>query len=161
MNTAARMHAIATTGPDTSSIAWTVASRGLMPRSILCCTASTTTIASSTTMPIASTSPNMLVMLMEKPRSGNSANVPMMDTGTASSGISVARQFWRKTKTTRTTSAIASNNVTTTSAIEVLTYRVASKPTRYSSPAGNRVCASSSSFLTRSAVSTAFAPGER
>ena len=71
----------------------------------------------------------MLVMLIEKPRSGNSAKVPTIDTGTASSGIKVARQFWRNTKTTRTTSAIASNSVTTTSAMDVFTKRVASKPT--------------------------------
>ena len=55
---------------------------------------------------------------------------PTIETGTASSGIMVARQFCRKTKTTRTTSAIASNSVTTTSAIEVRTNRVASNPTR-------------------------------
>ena len=44
-----------------------VASFGVMPSSMCRCTASTTTIASSTTMPIASTRPNMLVILMEKP----------------------------------------------------------------------------------------------
>ena len=66
-------------------------------------------MASSTTMPMASTSPNMLVMLMENPSSGNSANVPITATGTVSSGISVARQFCRKMKTTRMTSPMASS----------------------------------------------------
>jgi hypothetical protein len=75
------MKAIAATGPDTSVMAWTVASRGFIPRSMFNCTASTTTIVSSTTIPIASTSPNMLVMLIENPSSGNSAKVPTMDTG--------------------------------------------------------------------------------
>ena len=85
MKTAARMNAIATTGPDTSDMALDGRlARDSCPRSMLCCTASTTTMASSTTMPIASTRPNMLVMLMENPSSGNSANVPMIETGTVS-----------------------------------------------------------------------------
>ncbi len=66
-------------------------------------------------MPIASTNPNMLVMLMENPSAGNSAKVPITATGTVSSGMSVARQFCRKTKTTRITSPIASNKVCSTS----------------------------------------------
>ena len=35
-------------------------------------------------------------MLIEKPNIGKMANVPMSDTGTASSGISVARQLWQE-----------------------------------------------------------------
>ena len=46
------------TGPETSSIALTVASFGDMPCSMWCSTASTTTIASSTTSPIARIRPN-------------------------------------------------------------------------------------------------------
>ena len=65
-----------------------------------CSTASTTTIASSTTRPIASTRPKSDSVLIEKPSSGKSANVPTSETGTASSGISVARQPCRKTNTT-------------------------------------------------------------
>ncbi len=55
-------------------------------------TASTTTIASSTTRPIASTRPNRDSVLMLNPNSGKNTNVPISDTGTASSGIRVARQ---------------------------------------------------------------------
>ena len=77
-------------------------------------------------MPIASTSPNMLVMLMEKPSSGNSAKVPRMDTGTVSSGISVARQFCRNTNTTKITSPMAMNSVTTTSRMAARTNSVES-----------------------------------
>ena len=76
-----------------------------------CSTASTTTIASSTTRPIASTRPNSDSVLIEKPSSGKTMNVPISDTGTAISGISVARQFCRNRKTTRTTSTIASTRV--------------------------------------------------
>ena len=63
-------------------------------------------MASSTTRPMASTRPNSESVLMEKPNSGNRANVPISDTGTASSGISVARQPCRKMNTTRMTSTM-------------------------------------------------------
>src|SRR5664280_1511223 len=102
-------------GADTSSMARMAASRAPNPSSIWRCAASTTTMASSTTMPMASTRPNMLVMLMENPSRGNRANVPTMATGTVSSGMSVARQFCRKRKTTTMTSPVASNKVIITS----------------------------------------------
>ena len=73
-------------------IASIAASRDFMPRSMLTCAASTTTIASSTTSPIANTSPNSEMMLIEKPNSGKKMNVPMSETGMATSGMSVARQ---------------------------------------------------------------------
>ena len=60
---------------------------------------------------MASTSPNSESVLTEKPSSGKTAKVPMSDTGTASIGISVARQFCRNRKTTRITSTMASASV--------------------------------------------------
>ena len=98
--TDARISAMLITGPDTSRIARSVASRGDIPCSMWCSTASTTTIASSTTRPTARTRPKSDSVLMEKPSSGNTANVPMSDTGTAAIGMSVARQFCRNRKTT-------------------------------------------------------------
>ena len=85
-------------------------------------TFSSTTIASSTTMPIASTMPNSVSMLIEKPNSSIAANVPISDTGTASIGMMVARQFCRNSSTTKNTSNIASSSVLTTSLIETFTY---------------------------------------
>ena len=76
---------------------------------------STTTMASSTTMPIASTMPNSERLLSEKPITFMTAAVPISETGMASSGTIVARQPWRKTSTTSTTRARASNSVRTTS----------------------------------------------
>ena len=61
---------------------------------------------------------------MEKPNSGNKTNVPINDTGTAHKGMSVARQPCRKMKTTRTTSASASNKVFKISCIPSVTDRV-------------------------------------
>jgi hypothetical protein len=128
-NTAVRISAIATTGPDTSDIAFSVASFGERPCSMWCSTASTTTIASSTTMPIASTSASSEIVLIEKPNTGNSTNVPISETGTASSGISVARQPWRKMKTTMMTRTIASTSVWRISLMPSLTASVVSSET--------------------------------
>ena len=55
---------------------------------------------------MASTRPNSDSVLIEKPSSGKMAKVPTSDTGTASSGISVARQPCRKMNTTRMTSTM-------------------------------------------------------
>ena len=72
---------------------------------------SISTIASSTTMPMASTKPNSVRVFSEKPKAAIAAQVPISDTGIAMIGISAVRQLWRKTITTRTTSATASSSV--------------------------------------------------
>ena len=126
MNTAQRMRAMPMTGADTSFMAWTVASCGLMPCSMWCITASTTTIASSTTMPMASTRPNIESVLTEKPSSGKKMKVPISDTGTVRSGMIVARRFCRKMKTTRVTRMTASTKVWTIDSIEASTAGVVS-----------------------------------
>ena len=64
----------------------------------MCSTASTTTIASSTTIPMASTRPSSERLLRLNPIPFIAAKVPMIATGTAMSGMSVARQLWRKTE---------------------------------------------------------------
>ena len=103
-----------------------VASRGDIPCSMWCSTASTTTIASSTTRPIASTRPNSDRVLIEKPSNGKNAKVPTSETGTASSGIKVARQPCRKMKTTMMTRMSASKSVLTISLIPSVTASVVS-----------------------------------
>jgi len=125
-NTATMMADVPMIGPVTSRIACSVASRGDLPRSMCDITASTTTMASSTTMPIASTRPNIVSVLTVKPSAGKNANVPIRDTGMAISGISVARAFCRNTNTTNTTSTIASNSVWTISSMEADTAGVES-----------------------------------
>ncbi len=159
MNTAERTSAIPTTGPETSDIALSVASRGGIPSSMWCSTASTTTIASSTTRPMASTSANSDSVLMEKPRKGNRTNGPTSDTGTAIRGIRVARQFWRNRNTTRITSAIASRIVVAISRMPSVIGAVVSRPTAYSMSLGKRSCSSRITCLTPSATASAFAPG--
>ncbi len=126
MNTADRISAIPITGAETSFIACRVAATGSSPCSMWCITASTTTMASSTTMPMASTSPNIDSVLTEKPRSGKKMNVPMSETGTVSSGTNVARTFWRNMNTTSVTRMIASTNVLRISWMEASTDGVVS-----------------------------------
>jgi hypothetical protein len=129
MKTEDSTSAMPTTGAETSDIACSAASRGASPLSIWCSTASTTTIASSTTRPIARTSPNIESALIEKPRIGKKANVPISETGTAISGISVARQFWRKMNTTSRTSSIACHSVAPISFRPSVTGLLVSRPT--------------------------------
>ena len=70
---------------------------------------SMTTIASSTTSPVASVSPKSVSVLIENPSTFIKTNVPSSETGIVSDGISVVRQSCRKRKMTSTTSAIAIN----------------------------------------------------
>src|ERR1022692_3786495 len=111
-------------GRLTSLIANFVASRGDKPSAICSSTFSTTTMASSTTMPMASTKPNSDSVLIEKPKASSTAKVPITDTGTAINGISEARQLCRNTTTTSTTSAMASSKVVTTLLMESRTNTV-------------------------------------
>ncbi|MPN58062.1 hypothetical protein SDC9_205760 [bioreactor metagenome] len=76
-----------------SSIAETVAFlASVIPCSILAWTASTTTIASSTTIPIARTKANKVTRFKEYPNKFRKKNEPTIETGTAIAGISVDRK---------------------------------------------------------------------
>src|SRR6478736_2854144 len=133
-NTAHSTSAMAMMGPLTSSIALRVASLGDRPSSMLCSTFSTTTIASSTTIPIASTKPNNDSALIEKPSNFITAKVPTKDTGTAAIGMIDARQVCKNRITTSTTNPSASNSVRTTSSIAERTKRVGSYTISYLIP---------------------------
>jgi hypothetical protein len=75
-------------------------------------------MASSTTMPMARTSPNSESVLNEMPTALMTANVPTSETGIARMGIPAARQVCRNRITTSTTGIIASHSVSTTASIE-------------------------------------------
>ena len=83
-------------------------------------------MASSTSRPIASTMPNMVRVLIEKPNAAITPKVPSSTTGTAMVGISVARRFCRNRYITRNTSTTASIRVLTTSSMEMRTKGVVS-----------------------------------
>ena len=116
-----------TMAPPICFMAFTVARRASRPSSIMMrSTFSTTTMASSTRMPMLSTMPNMVSMLMENPESHITAKVPSRATGTTSVGIRVARKFWRNRNMTRNTSRTASSRVEMTFWMEISTKWVVS-----------------------------------
>ena len=98
---------------------------------------------------------------MEKPTAHKPAKVPISDTGTATIGISVARQFCRNRYTTSTTSKAASKMVLVTSLMDESTNKVVSKGIAKSMSCGNAVFNSRMRRRTDSATSSAFAPGCR
>ena len=76
--------------PEIWPMALRVACSGDRPSSLMMrSTFSTTTMASSTTMPITSTIPNMVSTLMEKPMASSEANVPSSAIGTTMVGMTV------------------------------------------------------------------------
>src|SRR6185312_6215566 len=84
---------VATTAPVTSDMATEVAVCGSECSALICrCTFSITTMASSTTSPVASTMPNIVSVLMEKPNILMNAKVPNSETGIVMVGMMVARQ---------------------------------------------------------------------
>src|SRR5215218_5204762 len=108
-------------------IAFTVASYGDNRSSdMMRSTFSITTIASSTRMPIAITIANSVSTFIEKPSSQRPRQAPARAIGTTIVGMSVARQFWRKTYITRKTRSIASISVSTTDSTDARTNGVES-----------------------------------
>ncbi len=66
-------------------------------------------------MPIASTNPNSVRLFRLKPKPAITAKVPMIATGTASSGMRADRQFCKNSSTTAATRMTASRSVLNTS----------------------------------------------
>src|SRR3979411_2448572 len=96
-------------------------------------------MASSTTIPIASTNPNIVKVLIVNPKGIKKQNVPKIDTGIARTGMSVERKLCRKRNTTMATRPNVFNRVTTTSCIETFTTVTDSNGTLYSTSDG-KVC---------------------
>ena len=114
--TASSTSVIAMIGPVISFIASLVASLAGSPVAVMTrSTFSTTTMASSTTMPTARIMAKSEIVFAEYPMASSTANVPISDTGTAMAGMRVARRFPRKTNTTTITRAKASSSVLITS----------------------------------------------
>ena len=95
--TASSTSVVATTGPVTWSMALTVASLADKPSSsIIRMVFSTTTIASSTTIPMASNKPNSERVFIEIPKSAITEKVPIRATGMVAAGFSVVRKSCKK-----------------------------------------------------------------
>src|SRR6266852_8832598 len=137
-NTEISTSEVATTAPATSFMAADVAVCESVPSSVIWRWAfSMTTMASSTTRPVASVIPKSVSELMENPNMLMNANVPINETGIVTAGMMVARQSSRKRKMTRMTMMMASSSVVTTSFTESPTTVVVSKATTYFMPGGN------------------------
>ena len=140
MNTATSETLIESTVKPTSCAPSSAAFIRSMPASMWRAVFSRTTIASSTTKPVATVSAIRLRLLSEKPSSAITPKVPSSETTVATAGITVARQLRRKTLTTSTTSAIEISSVNSISRSEARMELVLSEATSSSisvgSPAG-------------------------
>ena len=93
MNTEAMTSVMEIIAPDISFMASILAVNVLLyPSSSFAWTASTTTMASSTTIAIANSNADNVNKLIENPNTERKKNVPTKDTGTAINGIVVERQ---------------------------------------------------------------------
>ena len=93
-NTAQSTSDIAMRAPPMPLIAFLVASYGdRCSSSMILSTFSTTTMASSTTIPIARMRPSSVIMLRENPNASITPNVPTREIGTAMAGMTVALQL--------------------------------------------------------------------
>ena len=147
-------------GPVTCSMAFKVASRRARPSSSMRrCTFSTTTMASSTTRPMAKTTAKRLMVLAEKPAASRTAKTPIRDTGMVRAGTMVARKSCRKRYTTSSTITAVMARVEIISVMEAWTKRVESYMTSASTPSGNRDLSCSSWARTSVATCRALAPG--
>ena len=90
MNTADITKVMEIIAPEISPMAFLVAVFAeSTPFSNFACTASTTTMASSTTIPIAKIMAKRVSMFMEYPNNCRKKKVPIIATGTAMAGINV------------------------------------------------------------------------
>src|SRR5580698_714556 len=121
------------------------------------CTFSITTIASSTTSPVASVMPKSVSELIENPKILMNANVPINDTGIVMAGITVARQSSKNRKMTMITMMIASLSVEITSVTESPITVVVSNATTYLIPGGKDFDNSRSAALAALSTSSALA----
>src|SRR3984885_2506310 len=157
-NTEISTREVAMTALVTSAMATEVAVCGSEWSSLIWrCTFSITTMASSTTRPVARVMPNMVNELMEKPKILIKAKVPTRETGMVIAGMIVARQSSRNRKITTMTMMIASPSVPTTSRIESPTTVVVSNGMTYVMPGGKDLANSSNLALAARSTASALA----
>ena len=97
-----RLNVVAMTGSAISAVASRAASKGFFFFSSMCRKMfSSTTMASSMTMPTMSTSASMVTLLSVKPSAFITPKVAITEVGMATAAITVARQLRMKAITTR------------------------------------------------------------
>ena len=115
-------------------------------------------MASSTTVPMASTRAKSVSKLSVKPAMERQANVPTSDTIIDMEGMRVALKSCRKKYTTSTTKRMATSRVSSTFAMDAKRKSLLDIILTNFMPLGRSLLNSSSLALTRSFVSFAFAP---
>ena len=159
MNTATSDRLIDSTVKPTSRAPLSAASSRPMPASMWRCVFSSTTMASSTTKPVATVSAISDRLLSEKPSRYMTPKVPSSDTTVATAGMMVARARRRNTPTTKTTSITEITSVTSTSRSEARIELVRSDATCTEMSCGSCSRSSGRSLRTPSTVSMMLAPG--
>ncbi len=122
---------------------------------------SITTMASSTTKPVAMVIAMSVRLLMLKPARYITPKVPTRESGTATLGMAVAAAFLRNRKITITTSPMAIASSIFTSRTEARMVVVRSESRVSSTAPGSDARSCGSSLLTRSTTSITFEPGWR
>ena len=150
---------IAMMGPTSSRAPAMAASKAVLPSRMFRSTFSTTTMASSTTRPTASTMASSVSRFTVKPNTCMRKTAPMSETGIATSGTSTVRSEPRNRKMTTMTISTVSVSVWTTSWMALLMYVVESKATSPFMPVGSSARTSSISLRTLAMTSTELALG--
>ena len=122
---------------------------------------SITTMASSTTKPVAMVSAMRVRLLMLNPARYMIPKVPTIDSGTAAAGMRVAVALLRKRKITATTRPTASSSSNCVSCTEARIVTVRSVSSATSIAAGSPASSCGRSSRMRSATSITLAPGWR
>ena len=161
MNTATSDRLMDSTVKPTSRAPSSAALKRSMPASICRLVFSSTTMASSTTKPVATVSAIRLRLFRLKPSKYITPNVPSSDTTVATAGITVARALRKNALTTSTTSAIEISSVSSISRSDERMDWVLSEATCSRTSCGNWACSSGISARTPSTVSITLAPGWR
>ncbi len=120
---------------------------------------SITTIASSTTNPLAIASAIRDKLSSENPHRYITVHVPISETGTATAGTNVAGTLRRKRNTTRITSATEISSVSSISVTDARIVSVRSRIVNRCSPFGIVACNAGIAALIASTVVIIFAPG--
>ncbi len=159
MNTAISDRLIDSTVKPTSLAPTSAAWKRSMPCSMWRLVFSSTTMASSTTKPVATVSAIRLRLSRLKLSRYITPKVPSSDTTVAMAGTIVARRLCRNSPTTSTTSATEMMSVTSTSRSEERMELVLSEATCSSMSAGSCALSSGTSARTPSTVVITLAPG--
>ena len=159
MNTATKDTLMATTVKPMSRLPCSTAFCKGMPRSCKRLMCSSTTIASSTTNPVAIVSAISVKLFKLKWHRYITAHVPASDKGTATAGISAVRQRLRNKATTSTTKPMEMASDFWISASDARIVGVRSDTTSIAMPVGTSRPKEGNKRRTPSTASITFAPG--